>query len=155
MAFALESPAFADGQAIPDTYARDGRNLSPPLRWSDAPEETRSFLLVVEDPDAPRGVFRHWAIYDIPKERDRLPEGTTAGAKTERLGHGVNDFGNPHYDGPQPPKGHGLHHYHFRLSALDVETLHCGDKARIADVLDKAQPHVIATTELIGTYESH
>lgn len=154
MAFALESPAFADGQPIPDTHARDGGNLSPPLRWRDAPAGTRSFLLVVEDPDAPNGLFRHWAIYDIASERNQLPEGTTAGAKTESLGRGVNDFGNARYDGPQPPRGHGVHHYHFRLSALDVETLHCGPKTPVADVIDRARPHVIASTELVGTYEA-
>ncbi|WP_371349125.1 hypothetical protein [Ancylobacter sp. IITR112] len=66
----------------------------------------------------------------------------------------VNDFGNSHYDGLKPPEGHGLHYYRFRLSALDVETLHCGKKARIADLLDKARPHVIVTTELVGAYES-
>jgi Raf kinase inhibitor-like YbhB/YbcL family protein len=154
MAFSLESPAFRDGDRIPDKYARAGENLSPPLVWKDAPQGTRSFVLVVEDPDAPSGVFRHWGLYDIRPERDRLPEGTTAGAKTESLGHGINDFGNPRYDGPQPPKGHGVHHYHFRLAALDVESLHCDEKAKVADVLNQARPHVIAEAGLVGTYEN-
>lgn len=154
MAFNLESPAFENGRTIPNTYVRDGGNLSPSLQWKDAPAGTKSYLLVVEDPDAPRGVFRHWAVYDIPAERNHLPEGTARAAKTENLGHGVNDFGNPHYDGPQPPKGDGAHHYHFRLSALDIETLHCGDKAPIGEVLDRARPHVIGTAELVGTYEN-
>ncbi|MGK9170182.1 YbhB/YbcL family Raf kinase inhibitor-like protein [Inquilinus limosus] len=153
MAFALESPAFRSGERIPDRYARDGENLSPPLVWKDPPAGTKSFMLVVEDPDAPSGTFRHWGLYEIDANRDRLPEGVTAGAKTESLGHGVNDFGNPHYDGPQPPKGHGVHHYHFRLAALDVETLHCDRKAKITGVLDAAKPHVIAEAELVGTYE--
>ncbi|KXF79124.1 phosphatidylethanolamine-binding protein [Paramesorhizobium deserti] len=154
MAFALESPAFSDGDRIPRKFIRDGENVSPPLVWKDAPEDTRSFMLVVEDPDAPSGTFRHWAVYDINPDRDRLPEGTTAGAKTESLGHGVNDFGNPHYDGPQPPKGHGVHHYHFRLAALDAETLHLDEKADIDTILKKAEPHIIAETELVGTYEA-
>ncbi|MDZ5699613.1 YbhB/YbcL family Raf kinase inhibitor-like protein [Chelativorans sp. M5D2P16] len=154
MAFTLESPAFSDGGRIPDKYARDGQNVSPPLVWKDAPAGTRSFVLVVEDPDAPSGLFRHWGVYDIAAERDRLPEGTTAGAKTESLGHGVNDFGNPHYDGPQPPKGHGVHHYHFRLAALDTETLHCDGKAKVGDMLEEARPHIIAEAELVGTYEN-
>ncbi|YBV95881.1 YbhB/YbcL family Raf kinase inhibitor-like protein [Phyllobacteriaceae bacterium JZ32] len=154
MAFALQSPAFGDGGEIPRKYIRDGENVSPPLIWKDAPEGTRSFMLVVEDPDAPSGTFRHWAVYDINPGRDRLPEGTTAGAKTESLGHGVNDFGNPHYDGPQPPKGHGIHHYHFRLAALDTETLHLDEKADIDTVLKKAGPHIIAETELVGIYEA-
>ncbi|MFC6488030.1 YbhB/YbcL family Raf kinase inhibitor-like protein [Nitratireductor sp. GCM10026969] len=154
MAFTLESPAFSDGGRIPDKYARDGQNVSPPLVWKDAPAGTRSFVLVVEDPDAPSRLFRHWGVYDIAAERDRLPEGTTAGAKTESLGHGVNDFGNPHYDGPQPPKGHGVHHYHFRLVALDTETLHCDGKAKVGDMLEEARPHIIAEAELVGTYEN-
>lgn len=153
MAFALESPAFRNGERIPDKYARDGQNLSPPLVWKDAPQGTKSFMLVVEDPDAPSGLFRHWGVYDIGAERDRLLEGAIAGSKGESPGQGVNDFGNPHYDGPQPPKGHGVHHYHFRLAALDVERLHFDDKPRIADMLDRARRHVIAQAELVGTYE--
>ncbi|WP_315918258.1 YbhB/YbcL family Raf kinase inhibitor-like protein [Mesorhizobium sp. SP-1A] len=152
MAFTLESPAFENGKTIPDTYVREGRNLSPPLRWRDAPAGTRSFLLVVEDPDAPRGVFRHWAVYDIAAERAGLPEGTTG---PERFRQGVNDFGNAGYDGPQPPKGHGVHHYHFRLSALDVEALEAGEETGIAELLDHARPHMIGTADLVGTYEAH
>ena len=154
MAFAVESPAFRDGERIPDRYVRDGQNLSPPLRWRDVPPGTRSFALVVEDPDAPRGTFRHWAVYDIDGARTELPEGTTAGAKTESLGHGVNDFGNAHYDGPQPPKGHGVHHYHFRLIALDVETLDLPPKADVEAVTAAARPHVLAEAELVGIFEN-
>jgi Raf kinase inhibitor-like YbhB/YbcL family protein len=154
MAFALESPAFRNDEEIPHKYARSGGNVSPPLHWKDAPDGTKSFVLVVEDPDAPSGTFRHWAVYDIDGSRDRLPEGTPEGAKTESLGHGVNDFGNPHYDGPQPPKGHGVHHYHFRLAALDTETLRLGEKADIDQIWKKAQPHILAQTELVGTYEN-
>jgi Raf kinase inhibitor-like YbhB/YbcL family protein len=154
MAFTLKSAAFGDGGEIPSKYSRNGENVSPPLSWKDAPAETKSFALIVEDPDAPSGNFRHWGVYDIAPERSELPEGTTAGAKTETLGHGVNDFGNAHYDGPQPPKGHGVHHYHFRLAALDTETLHLGPKANIDDIWAKARPHILAETELVGTFEN-
>ncbi|MDW6021178.1 YbhB/YbcL family Raf kinase inhibitor-like protein [Mesorhizobium sp. BAC0120] len=154
MAFTLESPAFRDGEEIPRKFSRKGENVSPPLSWKDAPAETKSFALVVEDPDAPSGTFRHWSVYDIARERSDLPEGTTPGAKTETLGHGVNDFGNAHYDGPQPPRGHGVHHYHFRLAALDTETLHLGPKASIDDIWTKARPHILAETELVGTFEN-
>lgn len=154
MAFTLESPAFPNGGEIPRKYARDADNVSPPLIWKDAPPETKSFALIVEDPDAPSGTFRHWAAYDIASDRSRLPEPATAGAKTESLGHGVNDFGNSHYDGPQPPKGHGVHHYHFRLAALDTESLHLPPKARADDVWKAAKPHVIAEVELVGTFEN-
>lgn len=153
MAFTLKSSAFADGDKIPPRYSRDGGNVSPPLEWTDAPQGTKSFVLAVEDPDAPSGTFRHWAVYNIDAQRNFLPEGTTAGAKTESLGHGVNDFGNPHYDGPQPPPGHGLHHYHFRLLALDAETLHLGEKAAVEDVLKQAELHVVGEAELVGTFE--
>ncbi|WP_352617756.1 MULTISPECIES: YbhB/YbcL family Raf kinase inhibitor-like protein [unclassified Mesorhizobium] len=136
-------------RAIPATAATSRRQSE----WTDAPQGTKSFVLAVEDPDAPSGMFRHWAVYGIDAQRNFLPEGTTAGAKTESLGHGVNDFGNPHYDGPQPPPGHGLHHYHFRLLALDVETLGLGEKAAVDDVLKEAAPHVLEEAELVGTFE--
>jgi Raf kinase inhibitor-like YbhB/YbcL family protein len=152
MVFALSSPAFGQGQTIPDKYARDGANVSPPLEWQDVPPGTRSFVLTVEDPDAPRGTFRHWGIFNIAGTRDRLPEGTTAGVPSESLGHGVNDFGNPHYDGPQPPHGHGMHHYHFRLAALDVDHLDLPPKAKVEDIRKAARPHVIGEAEIVGTY---
>ena len=72
MVFSLASPAFQRGQCIPERYSRDGGNVSPPLQWQDAPRNTRSFAVVVEDPDAPRGTFRHWGIYNVPPVRDVL-----------------------------------------------------------------------------------
>lgn len=78
MPLTLRSPAFADGERIPDRFARTGDNLSPPLDWQDAPEGTRSFLLIVEDPDAPGGTFRHWAVFDLPADRTGLEEGAAA-----------------------------------------------------------------------------
>jgi len=153
MAFTLESPAFHNGEKIPDKYARKGRNLSPPLLWKDAPQGTKSFIVVVEDPDAPSGIFRHWGVYDIDPECAGLLEGAV-NDEAKSIVYGINDFGNSHYDGPQPPKGHGVHHYHFRLAALDVKALHCGKNAKISDLLERARPHVIAETELVGTYEN-
>lgn len=151
MTLSLKSPAFADGERIPDEFARDGPNLSPPLEWSGAPEDTKSFLLVVEDPDAPKGMFRHWAVYDIPPERRRLHEG--AGRRGADLRQGANDFGNPSYDGPQPPEGHGTHHYHFRLAALDTDHLDVGPRQRAEAIWEAAQPKIIEQAELVGTYE--
>lgn len=153
MSFSLTSPAFLPGERIPPKYTLDGENLSPPLEWVGAPKDAKSFVLVVEDPDAPSGVFRHWALFNISAGRDRLPEGVGRGAKTEDLGLGVNDFGHSHYDGPKPPKGHGMHHYHFKLAALDVETLSQRPKASVEDVWNAAQDHILAQTELVGTYE--
>lgn len=149
----LRSPAFENGAPVPTKYTGDGDNVSPPLEWSGAPDATRSFVLIVEDPDAPTGTFRHWGVYDIAPERDRLPEATTSGAKTERLGMAWNDFGHPRYDGPLPPEGHGTHHYHFILAALDVPTLSLPRRPSVAVLWEAAQEHVIAQAELVGTYE--
>ena len=81
MALVLSSPAFANGQKIPTKYTCDGKNVSPPLQWSGAPSETRSFVLILEDPDAPSGVFRHWAVYNLPPECTALPEGVGKGSR--------------------------------------------------------------------------
>jgi Raf kinase inhibitor-like YbhB/YbcL family protein len=152
MTFSLTSPAFRDGEQIPTKYTGDGENVSPPLAWSDAPAGTKSFALIVEDPDAPSGTFRHWGIYNIMGERSTLPEGVGHGAKTEKLGKGVNDFGEPRYRGPAPPKGHGTHHYHFKLAALDVEELSRAPKLPVEDVWKAAEKHMLAQADLVGTY---
>jgi Raf kinase inhibitor-like YbhB/YbcL family protein len=153
MAFALTSPAFRNGEKIPAKYTADGQNLSPPLAWNDAPAGTRSFVLIVEDPDAPNGTFRHWGLYNIPGERSRLPEGGELGVKAEPLGHAVNDFGRRRYDGPAPPKGRGPHHYHFRLAALDVDKLPERADARVSDLWAEARRNMLAEAELVGVYE--
>lgn len=151
MALKLNSPAFADGERIPRRFVRDGANLSPPLEWSGLPEGTRSLALIVEDPDAPRGMFRHWAAYDIPPDKAGLDEGE--GRRSADLHQGANDFGNAAYDGPQPPSGHGPHHYHFKLAALDVDHLDVGPRQRAEAVWAAAEPHVIAEAELVGLFE--
>jgi Raf kinase inhibitor-like YbhB/YbcL family protein len=151
MAFTLTSPAFEDSQPIPDRHAKDGGNVSPPLLWSDPPAGTRSFALVVEDPDAPSGTFRHWLLYNIPADYRALDEG----ADVSTFGRGVNDFGRSDYDGPRPPKGHGAHRYRFRLAALDTERLtDVPEDAHIATVWNRVAPHVIEEAQLIGTYET-
>ena len=149
MAFHLESNAFGNGQLIPRKHVRDGDNLSPPLQWSGAPRETKSYVLIVEDPDAPGGTFRHWALFDIDPSCDHLVEASGRG-----VGHGVNDFGNLRYDGPQPPKGHGVHHYHFKLAALNVASLGLGDGAGIDRIWERAHGHILDEAELIGTFEA-
>jgi hypothetical protein len=152
MAFSLSSPAFSNGQAIPAKYTCDGENLSPPLQWSGAPNEARSFVLIVEDPDAPAGIFRHWAVYDLPANVTALPEGIDSQGSAETLNQGVNDFGHAYYGGPCPPPGHGTHHYHFRLAALDTSRLVVSPGAEVADLWRAAEPHILAQTELVGTY---
>lgn len=143
----LTSEAFAEGQAIPAQYTCDGANQAPALQWSDPPEGTKSFALVVDDPDAPSGTFRHWGAYDIPADTRSIPAGRSVGSQA------VNDFGKSGYGGPCPPPGHGLHPYHFKIFALDVGKLGVGTNAKIADVESEAAKHVIARGELIGTYE--
>ncbi len=152
MALTITSPAFKPSEVIPTKYTRDGENVSPPLEWHDAPPETKSFLILVENPDAPSGTFRHWAMYNIPASEVGLQEGASAQG-SGGAGEGVNGFGNARYDGPQPPKGHGPHHYHFRLAALDVPRLDVVASARAEDIWAKAQPHSIAEAELVGIYE--
>ncbi|MFW6076862.1 MAG: YbhB/YbcL family Raf kinase inhibitor-like protein [Hyphomicrobiales bacterium] len=150
MAISLKSPAFGDGGPIPDKYTRLGENASPPLQWSEVPEGTRSLALVIEDPDAPSGVFRHWAIYDIPADKHELDDGE-AGATN--LPQARNDFGETRYDGPQPPAGHGRHRYQFKLMALDIPSLEVAPDADVESVAKAAAPHVIDQAELVGTYE--
>ena len=155
MALAIKTQAFAPNQKIPERFSRDGGNLSPQLEWSGAPAATRSFALIVEDPDAPKGTFRHWAAYNIPAVALRLPEG--AGSQTAGSGMQMtmarNDFGNPRYDGPQPPPGHGIHHYHFRLFALDVPTLDVPATCAAQDVLDAVRVHALAEGDTVGLFE--
>jgi Raf kinase inhibitor-like YbhB/YbcL family protein len=142
---ALTSGAFQNGQAIPVQFTCDGADQTPPLAWGEPPAETKSFALVVDDPDAPSGTFRHWGAYDIPGSARSIPSSGFAQA--------ANDFGKPGYGGPCPPPGHGPHHYHFKLFALDVEKLGVSPGAKIEQVESEAQKHAIGRGELVGTYE--
>jgi Raf kinase inhibitor-like YbhB/YbcL family protein len=143
----LTSDAFQNGQPIPTQYTCDGVDQTPSLRWGDPPVGTKSFALVIDDPDAPSGTFRHWGVFDIP------PSARSIGG-SQRVGTEVsNDFGKPGYGGPCPPKGHGPHHYHFKLFALDVDRLGLGADAKIADIEQAAEKHALGRAELIGTYE--
>jgi len=148
MAFALTSPAFRSQGRIPENYAQGGKNISPPLNWSGVPEEAKSLVLIVEDPDAPGGAFTHWAAFDIDPSAGKLAAGAV------NLHQAVNDLGHAHYDGPKPPKGDGLHHYHFRLAALDVDRLDVGREPTYEDVKNALDGHQIAVTELVGTFET-
>lgn len=153
MTIAVNSPAFENAQRIPTQYTGDGDNIAPPLEWDTPPAGTASIAVIMEDPDAPTGTFRHWGMYDLAPERTRLPEGTTQGAKTERFGYVYNDFGNPRYDGPLPPEGHGVHHYHFKVLALDVPHLNLPEKPSVDDLWKAVEGHVIDQGELVALYE--
>jgi Raf kinase inhibitor-like YbhB/YbcL family protein len=119
----LRSSAFSDGGPIPWRFSCEGDDLSPPLQWSNTPAETRSFVALCDDPDAPAGTWHHWAAYDIPADRTMLPEGAGRSGGGEGLKQAINDFGQPGYGGPCPPHGHGPHHYHFRLLAISSASL--------------------------------
>ena len=143
----LTSDDFREGQSIPARFTCDGAGEVPTLRWGEPPAATRSFALVIDDPDAPGGTFRHWGVFDIPAS-------TRSIGGTQRIGtEVVNDFGKTGYGGPCPPQGHGAHHYHFKLFALDTGTLGLDAGARIADVENSALKHAIGKGELTGTYE--
>jgi Raf kinase inhibitor-like YbhB/YbcL family protein len=144
--FALESSAFENAQAIPSRHTCEGEDLSPPLRWSNAPDGTRSLALVVDDPDAPGGVFTHWIAWALDPGAAGLDEGEAAPHE------GQNDFGTSGYRGPCPPPGHGRHRYVFRLYALDTEPGLAAGAAK-AELEEAIAGHVLTTAELVGTYE--
>ena len=152
MPLMLASPAIPPNGEIPAQYTCDGADISPPLSWSDVPAGTGSLVLVVEDPDAPSGTFRHWAVFDIPPTSRGLDAGYSANRPTAALHEARNDFGKTGYSGPCPPKGAGTHHYHFRLLAISRPTLDLRAPAAALDVLKAAQPYVIQQAELVGTY---
>ena len=143
----LTSEAFANGQPIPQQYSCDGADQSPPLRWAEPPAATKGFALVVDDPDAPGGTFRHWGAYDIPASTRSIAAGQQPGTQA------LNGFGKHGYGGPCPPKGHGPHHYHFKLFALDTDKLGLSAGTKVEDVEKAAQQHALARGELVGTYE--
>src|SRR5690606_12492823 len=129
--------------------ARDGQNELPPLSWTGAPDGVKSYALIVEDPDAPGGTFWHAAIYNIPATRSELPQGANAGTDAS-LGFGRNDFGEEGYDGPQPPRGHGVHRYYFRLMTLGVPTLDLPAGTDAKAVGRKAEEHALELAEIVG-----
>jgi len=143
----LSSSAFRDGQPIPKEYSCDGANEAPELNWGNPPEGTKSFALVIDDPDAPSRTFRHWGVFDIPATARSIIGGQKAAKEA------TNDKGSVGYTGPCPPPGHGLHHYHFKLFALSVYKLALSDNAKVIDVENAASSHAIAEGEMVGTYE--
>ncbi len=144
--FALESSAFDHAQAIPERYTCDGEDLSPPLRWTNVPEQARSLALLVDDPDAPSGVFTHWVAWGLDPGAGGLGEGEAAPSE------GRNDFGTAGYRGPCPPRGHGRHRYVFRLYALDSE-LELESGAGKSALEQAIEGRVVMTAELVGTFE--
>jgi Raf kinase inhibitor-like YbhB/YbcL family protein len=154
MSFSISSPDFREGDSIPQRFTCDGEDLSPQLFWDNAPEGTKSFVLTVEDPDAPMGTFTHWVVYDVPSTTQELKRGAGSGKSVlNGMKQGRTDFGHSHYGGPCPPKSYGKHRYYFILRALDVPAIGIPPEAK-KNIVDKAMKgHVLAETRLMGTYE--
>ena len=149
-AFRVDSSAFAEGSPIPRDYTADGRDVSPPLSWTGAPAATRSFALVAEDPDAPRGNWVHWVLFDVPATVASLPEAVPPRERLESGGvQGKNDFGKLGYGGPAPARG--THRYFFRLYALE-RVLGLAPGATAADLRRAMAGAVLAEAACMGTY---
>ncbi|SPE42919.1 conserved hypothetical protein [Candidatus Sulfopaludibacter sp. SbA3] len=149
MYFQIFSHSFAEGGWIPDLHSCQGADLSPSMEWAGEPGDVRSFVLVVEDPDAPSGMFCHWLVYDIPRGVHNLAQGIKPGAVGVS---GTNDFGRPGYGGPCPPKG-PAHRYYFRLYALDVETLGLRPRVGRGELLHAMSGHILAETQCVGRFQ--
>lgn len=148
----LTSPDFNPGETIPDRFTCDGSNVSPAFRWANLPEGTRELLLVCTDPDAPGGIFHHWAAWGFPPDDGFLRSGFGPETIEPGFRQAINDFGKPGYAGPCPPKGDAPHGYHFRLSALRAAITEAGPGATCEEIIALALPNVIEFTELVGYY---
>ena len=155
MTLTLTSPAFAHNGAMPVRLTCDGQDLSPELRWSGLPADTKSLALIVDDPDAPdpaapRMTWVHWVLYNIPPTATGLAEAVAPGALPAGTRQGLNDWGRTGYGGPCPPIGR--HRYFHKLYALSTVLPDLGKPTKAA--LEQAmKSHVLASTELVGTYQ--
>ena len=155
MALTLRSGAYANGDSIPARYTCEGKDISPPLEWSGIPEGTRSLVLLIDDPDAPdprapRMIWVHWVVFNIPPEATGLIEDASRGGLPQGTVQGVNDWNKTGYGGPCPPVGR--HRYVHRLYALD--TLLEGLKNPVkADIETAMQGHVLEETKLVATFQ--
>jgi len=140
----IASSAFQEAASIPSKFTCDGPDASPPLRISDVPSGAKSLVLIVDDPDAPGGLFTHWIVWNIPPQTGSIAEGSSPKGV-----QGTNDFGKSGYGGPCPPAG--THRYYFRIFALDRE-LDLPFGARRAQIDDAIKGHVIAQGDLMGRY---
>ncbi len=152
MSLTLKSDAFVNGQSIPAKYSCIGKNVSPVLTWGDPPAGTRSFALIVDDPDAPAGTWVHWVLFNIPADLRGLPEDLPVTGKNvdpNAIYFGKNSSGNTRYDGPCPPSG--THRYYFKLYALDglVDLLPGATKQELIKAM---QGHILAQGELMGRF---
>ena len=151
MKFVLTSTAFQAGERIPGKYTGQGEDLSIPLQWTNAPEGTKSFALICDDPDASGRTWVHWVIFNIPANTIHLKEGIKTTKKLDNGSiQGITDFGTTGYGGPMPPPG-SQHRYFFRLYALDT-MLDLAPGSTKDELMEKIKGHVLADAELMGTY---
>ena len=148
MVFTLKSPAFSNESVIPEKYTCDGADMTPPLQWENMPEGTKSLVLIVDDPDAPVGIWDHWILYNIPpyiteftENLQTLPEGTL---------EGKNSWARTGYGGPCPPDK--MHRYFFKLYALDT-LLDLPNGAHKSTILKEMEGHILGETQLMGQYD--
>ena len=139
--------AVVSGGAIPSEYTCDGANHLLPLTWSDPPAETKTFTIMVHDPDAPRGDFVHWIAWNLPPSLRAVDQSTP-----DLATQGKNDFGKVGWGGPCPPRGHGPHRYVFEVAALDT-TLELGKGASRNDLEAAMRGHTLAKGQLVARYE--
>jgi Raf kinase inhibitor-like YbhB/YbcL family protein len=149
--------AFEKDGPIPVQYAADGDNASPAIEWSGAPQGTKSFVLIADDPDATKPKpFTHWLAYDIPAATTKLREGIPGSPVLQdpkMMKQGANSQGSTGYTGPKPPVGDPAHHYHFQVFALDIDTLSLDPGAKRDAVLNAMEGHVLAEGQVVGTFE--
>jgi len=149
MSLSLESHSFESNTNIPSPYTCEGDDHSPPLKWQGVSSDTKSYVLMVDDPDAPGGLWNHWVLFNIPANVNELSEGNE---KPEGAISGKNSWGLTGYRGPCPPSG--THRYVFKLYALD-NLLNLDDTANEQDVLKAMKDHIISNDELVGVYSKH
>lgn len=150
--FRIESTAFKQGALIPARFTCKGENVSPPLAWTDPPAGTRSFALIVEDPDAPAGTWTHWVVYNLPAHARAMGENTPKQGELPNGGlQGTSSFDSVGYGGPCPPPGNA-HRYFFRLYALDT-VLNLKAGAAKAEVQAAMKGHVVGRAELMGRFK--
>ncbi len=155
MSFSITSSAFNHGQEIPEVYTCDGKDISPPLQWSDIPAAAQSLVLIVDDPDAPdpaapKMTWVHWVLYNLPPDSKGLPEAVTDNELPPKSLQGINSWDHTGYGSPCPPIGR--HHYFFKLYALDkiLPDLDSPDKDKL---LENMQGHILSEAVLMGTYQ--
>jgi Raf kinase inhibitor-like YbhB/YbcL family protein len=141
----IKCSAFSNNGKIPSKYTCDGENMNPPLSFSDIPNNSKSLLLIVDDPDAPAGIWTHWILFNIPPDTKEVPENSVPSGAIQ----GVTSFSTKGYGGPCPPSG--THHYYFKLFALDI-TLDLPESSKAKDIEEVVVGHILAQAQLIGLY---